>query len=165
MYQGLGQTYLNVFLFLTTSSFVIATLTIVVIHYFTRIRGAWCVLSTTLLFLILAYGANKLFHRDLFVWQHQRHNTLVPKSGCISYQPSFGHLFASYEMSRSEFEKWVTTHPMKLEPYDGAIAEHDGRRLGFHEPELSYASEMAPNGGQMRVYFKNGTMYFSYNVM
>jgi len=165
MYQGLGQTYINVFLWLTASSFVASGGMVLIVRIFMRIRTAWCVLATILLGMILAYSANTAFHHEIFARQHQKHNTLVPKTGCERYEPSFGHLFATYRMSPAEFDVWVSEHPWKLIPYDQAFVEHDGKRLGFTEPELAYATEMASNGGQLRAYFNDGMMYLSYNVM
>lgn len=66
---------------------------------------------------------------------------------------------------RDEFEQWVSTHPWQLKPYDMAFVEHDSKRLNFAEPVLAYATEMASDGGQLRVYFKDGVMYVSYNAM
>ncbi|QDV59021.1 hypothetical protein Mal33_50460 [Rosistilla oblonga] len=68
-------------------------------------------------------------------------------------------------MSREEFEQWVAKHPWKLQPYDMSFVDHDSKRLDFTAPDFAYATEMASNGGQLRVYFKDGVMYLSYNVM
>lgn len=68
-------------------------------------------------------------------------------------------------MTKTDFELWVSEHPWKLQPYDLSLIEHDEIRLNFTDPELAYATEMSSNGGQLRVYYKNGTMYLSQNVM
>ena len=165
MYQGLGQTYINVFFWLTTCSFATAGVAVLILRLFKQIRLAWCVIVTLLLSVTLAYFTNSAFHREMFVREHQKHNTLVPQSGCVLYDPSFGRLYATYRMSRAEFDAWVSEHPWKLIPYDQAFVRYDGERLGFTEPDSAFATEMASNGGQLRVYFKEDMMYLSYNVM
>ncbi len=142
-----------------------SSVTVLIVRLFKRIRTVWCVVTTFLLGIVLAYFANSAFHREMFIRDHQKHNTLVPKTGCVSYEPSFGHLFATYRMSRAEFDIWVSGHPWTLISYDQSFVEYDGKRLGFTEPDLAYATEMASNGGQLRVYFKDEMMYLSYNVM
>lgn len=165
MHQGLGETYINVFLWLAAAGFAIATILVAMIRLLTRARMLWCVILTFLLGPFLAYAANSLFHHDLFVRRHQSLNKLVPQEGCLRYEPSFGHLFASYTISQEDFERWVAKHPWGLDPYDLSLVDHDSKRLNFTSPDLAYATEMAPNGGQLRVYFKDGVMYLSYNVM
>jgi|JI9StandDraft_1071089.scaffolds.fasta_scaffold00188_17 hypothetical protein len=165
MYQGLGEAYINVFLWITMCGFAAAVVVAVIIRLLFRIRWRWCVLATTILGLAFAYFGNTYLHHDLFVRSHQSHNSFMPKDGCLTYEPSFGHLFASYAMSREEFEQWVSRHPWNLKPYDLAFIEHDSKRLKFAEPEVAYATEMAADGGQLRVYYSNGVMYVSYNAM
>jgi hypothetical protein len=148
--------------------FAVAIVVAVMMRLLFRIRWGWCPLIATVLGIALAYAGNSYFHHDLLVRSHQSHNSLMPKEGCLTYEPSFGHLFASYLMSRDEFEQWVSLHPLhqwKLKPYDMAFVEHDSKRLYFAEPEVAYATEMASDGGQLRVYFRDGVMYVSYNVM
>lgn len=165
MYQGLGETFINVFVWLTAWSFAAAVLSVLVIRYFRRFALGWGVVATTLLGFAFAYGANSMFHREMFVRQHQEHNSLVPANGCVRYEPSFGHLFAAYKMTAAEFESWVSQHPWGMVEYDRALIDHDEQRLGFSDPSQAYATEMASNGGQLRVYFHDGMMYLSYNVM
>lgn len=165
MYEGLGQTYINVFLQLTAAAFLVAIVVGVGVRVTAKLHIVWCVLLTVVLGIVFAYGANSLLHHDMFVRRHQNRNLTVPSSGCITYQPSFGRLYASYKISKKEFTDWVATHPWKLREYDLGLIEYDSKMLNFKEPELAYATEMAANGGQLRVYFKNDIMYLSYNVM
>ncbi len=165
MYQGLGEAYINVFLWITVCGFAVAVVVAVIIRLLFRVRLGWCLLIAPVLGIALAYAGNSYFHHDLFVRSHQSHNSFMPKEGCLTYEPSFGHLFASYAMSRDEFKQWVSLHPWKLKPYDMAFVDQDSKRLNFAEPEVAYATEMAPDGGQLRVYFRDGVMYVSYNVM
>ncbi|MEO1529581.1 MAG: hypothetical protein AAFX06_29520 [Planctomycetota bacterium] len=165
MYQGLGETYINVFVWLTAWSFVAAAVLLVVLRLFKRFSFGWGFAGTLLLGASLAFGSNSIFHRRMFIQEHQRHNTLVPTSGCVRYEPSFGHLFAIYEMTATEFESWVAQHPWQLVEYDQEMMEYEQQKLGVSDPEETYATEMASNGAQLRVYFKDGRMYLSYNVM
>ncbi|MCU0718475.1 MAG: hypothetical protein MUC83_02130 [Pirellula sp.] len=165
MYHGLGEAYINVFLRITACGFAAAIIVAVIIRLLFRVRLERCVSIASVLGIALAYAGNSFLHHDLFVRNHQSHNSFMPKEGCLTYEPSFGHLFASYAMSRNEFEQWVSIHPWKLKPYDLALVEYDSKRLNFAAPEVAYATEMAPDGGQLRVYFRDGVMYVSYNVM
>lgn len=165
MYQGLGETYINVFFSLTAWSFVAAAATVLVIRLFKRFAIGWGIAAMFLLGLAFTFASNSVLHRRIFVQQHQDANTLVPTSGCVRYEPSFGHLFAAYKITPAEFDAWVSQHPWGLVEYDRGLMQHDEQRLGFSEPTDAYATEMASNGGQLRVYFKDGMMYLSYNVM
>lgn len=165
MYIGLGEAYIGVFLRITVCGFAAACIVAVIIRQLFRVQWGWCMLMVPVLGIALAYAGNTYLHHDLFVRSHQSHNSLMPKKGCLTYEPSFGHLFASYKISRDEFEQWVSLHPWNLKPYDLGLLEHDSKRLNFTSPEAAYATEMASNGGQLRVYFRDGVMYVSYNVM
>ncbi|MEP4682360.1 MAG: hypothetical protein ABJ015_11995, partial [Rhodopirellula bahusiensis] len=62
------------------------------------------------------------------------------------------------------------SHPGNMRLYSfrdekGNLELIDEKRLGFVDAELIYATEMAPNGRQLRAYFRDGIMYLSYNVM
>ena len=165
MYQGLGETYINVFFSLTAWSFVAAAVTVLVIRLVKRFAVGWVIAAMIVLGVAFAFASNSILHRRMFVQQHKSHNTLVPATGCVRYEPSFGHLFAAYKMTAGEFDAWVAQHPWGLVEYDRGLMEHDEQLLGFSDPSAAYATEMASNGGQLRVYFKDGMMYLSYNVM
>jgi hypothetical protein len=165
MYQGLGEAYINVFLLITVCGGAAAFVVAVITRLLFRVRLGWCMLIALVLGIAFAYAGNTYLHYDLFVRSHQSRNSFMPKEGCLTYEPSFGHLFASYAMSRDEFEQWASLHPWKLKPYDLTFVEHDSKRLNFTEPDVAYATEMASDGGQLRVYFRDGVMYVSYNVM
>ncbi|TWU41689.1 hypothetical protein Poly51_63840 [Rubripirellula tenax] len=165
MYQGLGETYINVFFTLTAWSFVAAFTAVLIIRLAKRFAAGWVIAAMIVLGVAFTFASNSIFHRRMFVRQHQDSNTLVPATGCVHYEPSFGHLFAAYKMTAAEFDAWVSQHPWGLVEYDRGQIEHDEQRLGFSDPSEAYATEMASNGGQLRVYFKDGMMYLSYNVM
>lgn len=105
-------------------------------------------------------------YEPLFAAWHRAQNTAVPSAGCLSYEPSFWQLYATYRMTRPEFDQWVQQHPWQLRPEDApSIRERDRTHWEIAEPEAAYASPAAPNGCQLRVYFLHDTMYVSYNVM
>lgn len=164
MYQGLGETYINVFIWLTAWSFVAAATKVLVIRFFKRFALGRVIAGVFVLGVAFSCGSNSLLHHRMFVQQHQANNMLVPATGCVRYEPSFGHLFAVYKMTAVEFDAWVTQHPWTLTEYDRALVAYDQQRLGFVDPTDAYATEMASNGGQLRVYFEDGMMYLSYNV-
>lgn len=100
----------------------------------------------------------------MFAAWHKWQNTAVPKDGCLTYEPDFSRLFATYEMSRDEFDEWVSNHAWRLHAGNNRLLRYDGLRLGFAEPELSFETDSTPNGKQLRVYYKSGVMYVSYNA-
>ena len=100
----------------------------------------------------------------LFAVLHQRQNDKLPQQDCLSYQPEFARLYASYRMTQQEFDAWVSSHPWKLS--EGSDHLHiDGPALGLENPEQMFSSRPRSNGAQMRVYFKSETMYAAYYSM
>lgn len=163
--MGLGEAYLDVFFSIARLALLAAVVVAGLVRAFKRIRLVKLVLIASVAWLILTYTGVKLFHHDHFVKLHQSHNYYAPKTGCLTYEPSFGHLFASYSMSRDAFDAWVADFPVPMAEYDDSLQRFDKGRLGFTEPEAAFATEPASNGGQTRVYFKDGIMYLSRNVM
>ncbi|MEO8268631.1 MAG: hypothetical protein ABI557_02855 [Aureliella sp.] len=45
---------------------------------------------------------------------------------------------------------------------DGSPHEYDLKQLGLDDPALSFSNEAAPNGAQLRVYYKSGVAYIAY---
>jgi len=163
--MNLGDVYLKTFFNISAVAILIAIAIPAALRIWKRIHPRWFVTVFVILSLFLVYVGNSLFHHDMFVARHLKQNKWVPQDGCTLYQPSFGHLFATFSMSRSEFDAWVASHPWGLQPYDGDLADHDSTRLGFRDADAAYATDTADNGNQLRVYFKDGTMFLSYNVM
>jgi len=163
--MNLGQTYIDAFLYIAKLSALASILLVAILRFCKRIHIAKLVAIGILLFIATTFAANKLFHRQLFVDWHKSQNTLAPTTGCLTYEPSFGRLFASYSMNRDDFDSWVADHPWPMTNYDDSLQRFDEDRLGFAEPDIALATEMAANGNQMRVYFKSDVMYLSYNVM
>ena len=106
----------------------------------------------------------QFIHRPVFTWLHERQNDLVPQNGRLTYEPHPTQLIATYRMDRATFDEWAREHPWQLSENDDFV-HFDGERFGFDVPDVSLASPMADNGRQLRVYFKDGTMYLSYNAM
>jgi hypothetical protein len=114
----------------------------------------------------LSIGGCYFGHYPLFVAWHRSQNQLLPQNGCLTYEPSFFRLYASYRMSRAEFDDWAQHHPWGLKPYNlSSIPDQDTKALGLYRLDAAYASEPAPNGRQLRVYHGRETMYVSYWAM
>lgn len=163
--MGLGEAYLDVFFSIVRTSLLVAVVLAVLVRLVKRVHVGMLLLGACVAWGLLSYAGLSLFHQDRFVELHQEHNDYVPKSGCLTYDPSFGHLYASSSMSRTEFDDWVVQFPLPLTEFDELYQRFDEQQLGFTEPETALATESAPNGAQTRVYFKGGVMYLSRNVM
>jgi len=163
--MNLGVIYINTFIDITLSALAIALVTTILIRLLKNLSILFVFAMFLGLSLVFVYFGNDLYLEQMFVHRHKAQNIWVPQDGCITYEPSPGDLFASYSMSRDEFDNWVGTHPFQLSEGGGELLDFDTERLGFTTPDVIYETEMAPNGKQLRVYFKDGTMYLSYNVM
>lgn len=120
-------------------------------------------LATLPVWLIVGYALLHLGHQRLFVAWHRLQNTAVPQEGCVSYEPQFNRLLAKYSMSEDDFWAWVRTHPWGLSQVASPY-EYDLQQLNIIEPAFSFCSEPAPNGAQLRVYYKTGVAYIAYYV-
>ncbi len=163
--MGLGEAYLVVFVGIAKSALLVSLVSVGLIRALKRIHTGKLFLVGCVLWIGLTFAGLNWFHRDRFVDLHQSHNDYVPRSGCLTYEPTFGHLFASYAMSRDDFDTWLAAYLVPLMPYEDFLQRFDEERMGFTEPDAAYATEPASNGAQTRVYFKDGVMYFSRNVM
>ena len=160
--MNLGDIYLKSFAAIIAMSFI-AALAIASLLRFRHCSWRSVVYAALPLWLALGFFALDTYHQRLFVTWHQRQNLALPKNGCLTYEPDFYRLYATYKMSRLEFDRWVYSHPWQLHAGDSGFSNHDGSRLGLNAPEFSFVTEMAPNGKQLRVYYKSGKMYVSYN--
>jgi hypothetical protein len=163
--MNLGDVYLKTVLLISGVSFCVCLAGAIVWRLWREVpwRVVW--LTTFCAGCVVAPTANSFLHRRVFISWHRGQNEYVPKTGCVTYEPSFFRLYASYRMDRETFDDWVANHPWRLLPFDGEVPSYDGQRLGFESPDVALATEMAPNGRQLRVYFKDGMMYLSYYVM
>ena len=163
--MNLGDIYLKTFLALTAGSLVLSCLLVSLLRFWRRVPWVDILWIGCLLGCFAAIVANTSLHRRLFVSWHRAQNDAVPATGCVTYEPDFTRLYATYRMTRPEFDAWIANHPWKLKPGDNGLLHHDGPRFGLDEPDAGFETEMAPNGRQLRVYFKSGIMYVSYNSM
>jgi hypothetical protein len=167
--MNLGEIYIRAALVILVSGLVLGAI----------ITGAYLlvrrkrVLASTLLFGVIVIGLPSggvglaVFHESLFRMWHRLQNEAVPATGCVIYEPSFWHLYASYKMDRSSFDQWIASHPWDLtrcEP-DHIFEFHDGPHFGLTSCEVTYESPRGPKGNNLRVYYHNGMAYLSYSVM
>lgn len=162
--MNLGDIYLKTFAAIIAISFVFA-FTVASLLRFWRCSWRTIVLAALPIWLTVGFLSLNTSHQRLFVAWHKWQNTALPKTGCLTYEPDFTRLYATYTMTRDEFQAWVTNHPWQLHAGNNGSLHHDGPRLGFDEPELSFETDSAPNGKQLRVYYKSGIMYVAYNAM
>ena len=163
--MNLGQIFFQTFLVLLVAPTLAS---ILVLFLFRRkLSSKFSALALLCIFLGPVAGVclNYKCHGIVFSAWHQSQNRFVPNSGNITYCPEFSRLYATYEMTLPQFHQWATTHPWKLNLSSGEAFSHDFEIMGFDNPEASYSTEMAPNGKQLRVYFKSDIMYLSYNSM
>ncbi len=160
--MNLGNIYLKTFAAIIAMSLVLA-LGVASLLRFRRVSWRTVILTSLPIWLLVGFLVLNTSHQRLFSAWHKSQNTLLPKNGCRTYEPDFTRLYATYSMNRGEFEAWVNNHPWQLHVGNSGLLHHDGPRLGFEEPDLSFETDFAPNEKQLRVYYKSGIMYVSYN--
>ncbi|MFO0923981.1 MAG: hypothetical protein U0905_15990 [Pirellulales bacterium] len=160
--MNLGVIHILSFGAIVVASFVISFAVASTIRWW---RGSWpaVVYATLPLWLAIGFFMLDVFHHRLFVVWHRYQNEAVPQQGCLTYAPDFYRLYATYQMSVEELDRWVMHHPWQLQSADVNVCPHDSERFGLEVSEKSYQTEMAPNGRQLRLYYKSGTLYVSYN--
>ena len=163
--MNLGDIYLKTFFCITSIAFLAAVAVVGGIRFWRRVNAGWLIALSILMGMVFPFIGNSFFHQPVFVDWHRCQNEWVPKTGCLTYEPSFGRLFATYAMTETEFRDWVSNYPVPMGPYDNSLLMFDSEQLGFTAPELSFATQPASNGKQLRVYWADGKMYLSYNVM
>ena len=163
--MNLGDVYVKTFLLLLLAPALAA---IVLMGLFRRrLQLTWgAVISVTLLVPPIAgVLLNYSFHRSLFVAWHKMQNQFVPPTGCLTYSPDFSRLYATYQMTLPQFNAWSAAHPWGLSAGSNSLLSQDTQAMGFDSPQSSMETSTADNGKQLRVYFKSGIMYLSYNSM
>jgi hypothetical protein len=112
--------------------------------------------------LLLAVGQTPLFR----VW-HRSQNTVVPSEGCLTYEPTFFRLHATYRMDRKAFDDWASSHPWKLASCDpvNCLPSNVSSYFGLTECEAAYESPRGPKGNCLQAYYKNGIVYVFYSAM
>lgn len=164
--MNLGEVFIETAFVICLVACLLALSVALILRYMKRTR--WFVSLTVFVVLVSVLVGGGLYfgHSPLFAAWHRFRNNVLPRTDCLTYEPSFFRLYATYRMSRAEFDAWIARHPWHLTPCDERqIASQDAEQLGFAQPDAAYASEPAPNGRQLRVYFKNDTMYVSYWAM
>jgi hypothetical protein len=165
--MNLGGVFFKTAILILAGAFLLPLIGAWIIRIFKKL--SWGLLMPVALCLtaVLAVAGLETLHRPIFVAWHRAQNTMVPRTGCVSYEPDFTRLCATYRMDRKTFDQWVAAHPWKLLPFDLADVPsfRDREHLGFSNPEAVFATEPAPNGKQLRVYYEKGTIYLAYNSM
>lgn len=163
--MNLGDIYLKTFLVLLFAPPLVTFVLLGLLRQ--RLKLTWGGVLMIAAFLAPFAGLllSTSYHRPVFVWWHKMQNQYVPRTGCVTYAPDFSRLYATYEMTLPQFDAWVAAHPWGLKPGSNDLLFHDAEVMGFEDPQLSFETGMADNGKQLRVYFKSGTMYLSYNSM
>ena len=164
--MNLGDIYFKTFLLLISAPTIV---TFILLGLFRRrLEITWGAACLIALFIAPFAGIllNFSFHRPVFVYWHKTQNQFVPSSGCLNYDPDFARLHATYKMTLPQFNAWVTAHPWNLKAAgSNGLLFHDSDVIGFSNPQTSFETDTAGNGKQLRVYFKSGIMYLSYNSM
>jgi len=166
--MNLGEIYIKSGVAICIGACLLTLLIVLILRFVKKTRRCTLFMTFCLLAPVLSVVGDHFGHGPLFVAWHRAQNTLLPESGCLTYKPSFFRLYATYRMSRAEFEDWATHHPWQLVPMDEGgfpLPPQEVENLGLERPEAAYASEPAPNGRQLRVYYAKGTMYVAYYVM
>ncbi len=163
--MNLGDIYFKTFLILLVLP-VLATF-LLLGSYRRRLQLTWGGILLIAVFIAPFAGMllNRAFHQQLFVAWHQAQNQLVPRTGCLTYEPDFSRLYATYQMTLPQFNAWAAAHPLRLSPVADSVPMYDAQVMGFDSPEASFMTDMAENGMQLRVYYKAGVMHLLYFSM
>jgi hypothetical protein len=167
--MNLGAIYIDAALVILAAGLLAGALVTVAFFLVTRTRAAvsTLLLGTFVVGPLAGCAGLAVFHGSLFRTWHQHQNEAMPATGCVTYEPSFWHLYASYEMDQQSFDQWIASHPWGLtrcEP-DEIFRSHDGPHFGLTSCEAVYESPSGPKGNNLRVYYQNGTAYLSYSAM
>jgi hypothetical protein len=131
-------------------------------------RRKFAMLSFVLLFPLSIWASNSLFHQRLFAWWHQAQNDVVPMAfPCLEYEPTVTTLRAKYKMTEPEFDHWVASHSWSLRPVTLEAWEPAKERawLGGDFEGKALATDIAPNGKQLRVFHSRDTTFVLYYAM
>ena len=158
--MNLGVVYIESFLTIVLVSLFIA-IGLASVLRFRDAPGHTIVLASLPLWLLVGFTLLSFGQQRLYTAWHRWQNAAVPHQGCIYYEPQFNRLLAQYSMSEHEFLEWAKNHPWGLQ-LDGSPSEYDLQHLGVVDPALSFSNAAAPNGAQLRVYYKSGIAYIAY---
>ena len=165
--MNLGTIYLWTALLILAGSLLIPLFVAMIVHTFKKWSWGLLISLSLLLSCVLVVVGLETLHRPIFVAWHRMQNPIVPKTGCVRYDPNFTQLFAVYRMSRPAFDRWAAECPWKLSPENmhPDYILFDQPKLGFGTPSAAYATESTESGKHLSVYYENGTMYLAYYSM
>jgi hypothetical protein len=164
--MNLGDVFLKAAASICIASGVLTVVLMLGLRLLKKVRWPRLLLLALPTAILLCCCGLYLGHRPLFVAWHRAQNDALPRTGCLTYKPDFFRLYASYRMTRPEFDAWVGLHPWKLLPGgNSGFLDDDLKRCGIKKAEAAFATEMAPNGSQLRVYYHDGVMHALYFVM
>ena len=158
--MNLGVVLIESFLLIVAGSFAIA-FGVASLLRLKNVSWHTIVLVSLPLWLIVGFTLLDFGQARLYSAWHRWQNAAVPQQGCVYYDPQFNRLLAKYTMEEADFLAWAATHPWHLKQ-DRSPREYDLKQFGVVEPEFSFSNEPAPNGAQLRVYYKSGTTYIAY---
>ena len=167
--MNLGVIYIRAALVLIALGFVLGSMVTAAFLLIRRKR----VLSTTFFVGTLIIGLlfsciGLMFcHNSLFRAWHRHQNEAVPAIDCVTYEPTFWYLYATYKMDQQSFNEWIALHPWCLKQckIDGIFELHDGPHFGLTSCQAVYESPRGPKGNNLRVYYQSGVAYISYSAM
>ena len=167
--MNLGEIYIKAAIVIVASGLALGAIIAVVFLLVRRTRVRWstCLFGAVVIGLPLGCVGLTTGHQSLFRVWHRRQNEAVPTIDCVTYEPSFWNLYATYKMDRQTFDVWVASHPWGLTPCkpDGLLELLDGPHFGLTFCDAAYESPRGPKGNNLRVYYRNGIAYLSYSVM
>ena len=164
--MNLGDIYLRAAATICIASSVLVLVAMLLVRRLRR--SSWPALLALAIpsFLLFTWCGLYFGHQPLFAAWHRVQNHILPRSGCLTYKPTFARLCASYRMTRPEFDAWVQAHPWGLVAVSASdVHQGDLQQLGVAKPDAAFATKSAPNGRQLRVYYRNKVMYVVYYAM
>jgi hypothetical protein len=164
--MNLGDVYIKSAVVICASACLLSLLIALIVRHAKKTRLAASLLIFAVSAFVLCVAGCYFGHGPLFAAWHRSQNTVLPSEGCLTYQPSFFRLRATYRINRGQFDNWAMHHPWQLAPMsDAEIPSCDVETFGLGRPEAAYVSKQCTNGQQLRVYYANGTMYVGYYAM
>lgn len=135
--MNLGQVYFQTFIALLVTPTVAGVLVLCLFRR--KMPSYFSMLALISIFLgpFVGVGLNYKCHKFVFSHWHQWQNQFVPQSGCITYDPDFSRLYATYKMTLPQFHHWAAIHPWKLKAVSAGVFNHDFELMGFDTPEAS----------------------------
>lgn len=167
--MNLGVIYLYTFFVIVFGSLLVSTVLAYACSVFSRqifrkkFPGSSILFLSFLIWILSTAPLLTLLHEPIFVSWHKAQNKWVPNVPCLEYRPMVTRLFASYSMTREEFDTWANQHPWGLEPVPVKdVRPYDLEQFGMESVDAAYASEMANNGKHLLALHRDGIAYIAY---